>query len=124
MNFDEEQKRLGQAAGPHGARTTELVGVDDIGLPPGIQAEDVQSSTEGREEPALAAGRGTERPPKPVLVPTSSPDLSPGDEAAPGTVGSGDDVCPVCAGSGKAASGGICPNCRGTGIVTEGIGGG
>jgi DnaJ-class molecular chaperone len=33
-------------------------------------------------------------------------------------------VCPVCAGSGKAASGGACPNCRGTGIVTEGIGGG
>jgi hypothetical protein len=51
-------------------------------------------------------------------------DLSPGDEAAPGTVGSGDDVCPVCSGSGKNASGGTCPNCRGTGIITEGIGGG
>ena len=124
MSFEEEQKRLEQAAGPHGPRTTELVGVDDIGLPSGIQAEEAQSSTEAQEEPALAAGRGAERPPGPVSVPASSPDLSPGDEAAPGTVGSGDDVCPVCSGSGKAASGGTCPNCRGTGIVTEGIGGG
>jgi hypothetical protein len=124
MRFEEEQKRLEQAAGPHGPRTTELVGVDHIGLPSGIQAEDAQSSPEVQEEPALAAGRGTERPPGPVSVPASSPDLSPGDEAAPGTVGSGDDVCPVCSGSGKAASGGTCPNCRGTGIVTEGIGGG
>ena len=67
--------------------------------------------------------RPTGGPPKPVEV-SGGPDLSPGDEAAPGTVGSGDDVCPVCAGSGKAAGGSTCPNCRGTGIVTEGIGGG
>lgn len=67
--------------------------------------------------------RPTDGPPKPVEV-SSGPDLSPGDEAAPGSVGSGDDVCPVCSGSGKAAGGSTCQNCRGTGIVTEGIGGG
>ena len=50
--------------------------------------------------------------------------LSPGDEAAPGTVGSGEDVCPVCKGSGRLSDGKDCPNCEGTGKIIEGIGGG
>ena len=50
--------------------------------------------------------------------------LSPGDEAAAGTPGTGEDTCTVCKGSGKAADGKQCPNCGGTGVVTEGIGGG
>lgn len=125
MASDAEQKRLEDAAGPHGARTTELVGVDDIGLPSGIQPEDVKGLDQARLDPAAAStGHRKSGPPSPVAVNSSSPNLSPGDEAAPGTVGSGDDVCPVCSGSGKAAGGGACPNCRGTGIVTEGIGGG
>ena len=49
--------------------------------------------------------------------------ISPGDEAAPGTPGTGEDVCPSCGGSGRRASG-ICPVCQGTGKVTAGIGGG
>jgi DnaJ-class molecular chaperone len=50
-------------------------------------------------------------------------DLNPGDEAAPGTVGAGEALCPECHGNGKA--GGVeCPNCGGTGRVVEGIGGG
>ncbi|UGQ49013.1 hypothetical protein [Massilia endophytica] len=53
-----------------------------------------------------------------------SPPLSPGDEAAPGTPGSGDDTCPVCNGSGKTPDGKDCSYCGGTGIITEGIGGG
>src|SRR5205823_5716235 len=48
----------------------------------------------------------------------------PGDDAPPGTPGTGEDICPVCRGSGKAQNGGQCPNCNGTGKVTEGIGGG
>jgi hypothetical protein len=48
----------------------------------------------------------------------------PGDEAPPGTPGTGEDVCPVCKGSGKEAGGGECPNCGGTGKIVEGIGGG
>ncbi|RYE80780.1 MAG: hypothetical protein EOO80_02930 [Oxalobacteraceae bacterium] len=133
MASDGEQKRLEDAAGPHGARTTELVGVDDIGLPSGIQPEDVEDVKQGTMDPSAAGSttgagqQGGSRPtggaPSPVRV-DGGVGLSPGDEAAPGTVGSGDDVCPVCAGSGKNASGGACPNCRGTGIVTEGIGGG
>jgi hypothetical protein len=129
MASDGEQKRLEDAAGPHAARTTELVGVDDIGLPSGIQPEDVKDLQQAQMDPSAAAGshqgggRSSGGPPSPVRV-DSAQDLSPGDEAAPGTVGSGDDVCPVCSGSGKNAGGGDCPNCRGTGIITEGIGGG
>lgn len=132
MASDGEQKRLEDAAGPHGARTTELVGVDDIGLPSGIQPEDVKDmpqagtaaamSGDGCSAGSSGGGRHTGAP-SPQQV-SGGEGLSPGDEAAPGTVGSGDDVCPVCAGSGKNASGGACPNCRGTGIITEGIGGG
>ena len=130
MASDGEQKRLEDAAGPHGARTTELVGVDDIGLPSGIQPEDVKDMPQAGTAAVSAMGGGGDagggqpsHAPSPQQV-GGGENLSPGDEAAPGTVGSGDDVCPVCSGSGKNASGGDCPNCRGTGIVTEGIGGG
>ena len=50
--------------------------------------------------------------------------LNPGDEARPGTPGSGEDVCPVCSGSGKNQAGQPCPNCGGSGKRVEGIGGG
>lgn len=49
-------------------------------------------------------------------------DLNPGDEAAPGTPGTGENVCPECNGSGI-QDGEKCPTCDGTGKVTEGIGG-
>jgi hypothetical protein len=55
---------------------------------------------------------------------TSNEPLNPGDEAAPGTPGAGEDICEVCAGSGKLASGASCPNCGGSGHVMRGIGGG
>jgi len=51
------------------------------------------------------------------------PPLQPGDEAAPGTPGSGEDVCRVCNGSGV-KDGEECPACGGTGWIVEGIGGG
>jgi len=57
--------------------------------------------------------------------PTSQ--TNPGDEAVPGTPGTGEDVCPVCHGSGKLQAEGAaqtCANCGGTGVITEGIGGG
>ncbi len=47
----------------------------------------------------------------------------PGDEAAPGTPGSGENVCPTCNGSGR-ADGAVCRECGGTGKVITGIGGG
>ena len=48
--------------------------------------------------------------------------MAPGDEAPPGTPGTGEDICPRCAGSGEAA-GGTCPECEGTGMVVKGVGG-
>ena len=48
--------------------------------------------------------------------------LNPGDEAAPGTPGTGENVCRRCNGTGK-VGGRTCPICDGTGKVTEGIGG-
>lgn len=49
-------------------------------------------------------------------------DLNPGDQAAPGTEGTGENVCRVCRGSGR-RDGRECDNCGGTGRVTEEIGG-
>ena len=49
--------------------------------------------------------------------------LNPGDEAAPGTPGAGENICPHCAGSGRHGET-ECPVCGGTGKVVEGIGGG
>jgi len=49
--------------------------------------------------------------------------LDAGDEAQPGTPGTGEAVCQRCGGSGRAANG-LCPTCGGTGKVVHGIGGG
>lgn len=51
-------------------------------------------------------------------------DMNPGDDAEPGTPGTGEDICPTCHGSGKLADGRSCPSCGGTGRIVEGIGGG
>lgn len=51
------------------------------------------------------------------------PPTAPGDEAPPGTPGTGEDVCPVCGGSGSDEAGAPCANCEGTGKVVVGIGG-
>ena len=47
---------------------------------------------------------------------------NPGDDARPGTPGTGQNVCPECGGSGR-RDGSVCQNCAGSGRVTEGIGG-
>lgn len=47
---------------------------------------------------------------------------NPGDEAAPGTPGAGEDICPACNGTGT-RDGTTCTNCGGKGKVIEGIGG-
>jgi hypothetical protein len=54
---------------------------------------------------------------------SESDETAPGDDARPGTPGTGENICPVCVGSGR-VDGGLCSNCEGTGKVTEGIGGG
>jgi hypothetical protein len=59
----------------------------------------------------VKAGRRPERVPP-----------APGDEAPPGTPGTGEDICPECEGSGT-KEGRRCPNCEGTGRIVRGIGG-
>jgi DnaJ-class molecular chaperone len=54
---------------------------------------------------------------------TKNQTTNPGDEAKPGTLGTGENVCPRCRGTGK-VEGAACPDCGGSGKVTEGIGGG
>jgi len=59
----------------------------------------------------------------------TDPDLNPGDAAPAGTPGTGEDVCPICHGTGRLVDGDEgdsepCPNCGGTGRIVEGIGGG
>jgi DnaJ-class molecular chaperone len=49
-------------------------------------------------------------------------EMAPGDEAPPGTEGTGEDICPRCAGAGT-ADGGDCPECAGSGRVVKGVGG-
>ncbi|WP_035722876.1 hypothetical protein [Bradyrhizobium sp. ARR65] len=57
-----------------------------------------------------------------LRVRASGQSLNPGDEAAPGTPGTGEDICPQCQGSGR-IDGAACPNCGGRGTIIRGIGG-
>ena len=51
------------------------------------------------------------------------PKLYPGDQAEPGTPGTGENLVPECKGTGKLGPN-DCPMCGGTGVVIEEIGGG
>lgn len=66
------------------------------------------------QSPSAGSGAGNE----------GKPHLAPGDDAAPGTPGTGEDLCLDCNGTGKKADGSPCPTCEGTGKVTRAIGGG
>ncbi|HET8789647.1 MAG TPA: hypothetical protein VFM75_00415 [Modicisalibacter sp.] len=48
--------------------------------------------------------------------------IEPGDEAQPGTPGTGEDICRRCEGTGRIADE-DCPECGGSGYVIRGIGG-
>lgn len=63
--------------------------------------------------------------PEPSSRPPGSPDIQPmrpGDEAPPGTPGTGENLCRNCGGSGR-VDGQPCRECEGTGRVVTGIGG-
>ena len=55
--------------------------------------------------------------------PTDAGGTFPGDDAPPGTPGTGEDVCRECSGTGRIQDK-ECPNCGGTGKVIKGISGG
>jgi hypothetical protein len=61
-----------------------------------------------------AAGSGAARP--------AHQPLAPGDDAAPGSPGTGEDFCPACHGTGTVQNK-PCANCEGTGVVVKAIGG-
>jgi hypothetical protein len=67
----------------------------------------------------------TKKPANPSVAGEEDPGaaLDGGDEANPGTPGSGEAPCHRCGGSGK-LNGAPCPTCGGTGTVVQGIGGG
>ncbi|AEG92722.1 hypothetical protein [Ramlibacter tataouinensis] len=89
-----------------------VAGEEDPGASVDLAVRD-EKSPGATDQPAGAAGA---RPGAPT------PPMSRGDEAPPGTPGTGEDVCPSCGGSGR-LQGSSCPNCDGTGKVTVGIGG-
>jgi len=47
---------------------------------------------------------------------------APGDEAVPGTPGTGENLCYACSGSGR-LNDETCPVCKGSGKIVQGIGG-
>lgn len=51
------------------------------------------------------------------------PEMNPGDQAPPGTAGTGENICPQCGGGGIRDDGSRCDHCGGTGKVIEGVGG-
>jgi hypothetical protein len=57
-----------------------------------------------------------------VSAKPAAPKLHPGDDAAPGTPGTGEAYCPECHGRGR-VDGVRCQTCGGTGKVTRAVGG-
>ena len=81
---------------------------------------DLSESVAGEEDPGASVDLAV-RTPAASGAPTPQP-MAPGDEAPPGTPGTGEDLCRTCGGSGR-LNGGPCPECEGTGRVTRGVGG-
>lgn len=58
MNTKEQQTRLENSAGPHEARTKDNpIGIDDIGLPSGIQSDEAGKLDQIKPDPAQAKNK-------------------------------------------------------------------
>jgi hypothetical protein len=57
-----------------------------------------------------------------VPAATAASPRNPGDEAAPGTPQTGEDICPECGGSGRKDGQTMCANCGGTGRIVKIVG--
>jgi hypothetical protein len=96
---------------------------DDIDLAQSVAGEEDPGASIDLSAAAAAPGKSDQPAGKRGAQPSGAQaPMSPGDEAPAGTPGTGEDVCPNCGGSGRAANG-ACPVCGGTGKVTVGIGG-
>lgn len=91
---------------------------------PPEQANLDSQSVAGEEDPgaALDMPAGLAGLPASQSVPRPPDAINPGDEAAEGTPGTGDNICRECGGSGRAANG-PCQSCAGSGKVTAALGG-
>jgi uncharacterized protein (DUF2267 family) len=85
---------------------------------------DVPVATRPTATAKVSSGLQSEQPPKAPIQ-----HHTPHDDPLPGTVGTGEDICPECHGSGKAVdrkTGKMtedwCERCEGTGRIIEGIG--
>lgn len=79
----------------------------------------VSGGTNARGAVPQTPGDGSVQPGSSASAP-----LEPGDEAPPGTPGTGEDVCPQCQGRGRLGNGQVCEMCGGDGRVVRAIGGG
>ena len=96
---------------------------DDVDLAQSVAGEEDPGASIDLSAAAAAPGRSDQAAANRCEQPSGGQAaMSPGDEAPAGTPGTGEDVCPNCGGSGRAASA-ACPMCGGTGKVTVGIGG-
>jgi hypothetical protein len=87
--------------------------------PTGSSVNLEQESVAGEEDP----GAALDAPGEEVRVPIASSQWSPGDEAPPGTAGTGESICRECGGTGRLAEA-RCPACGGSGKIIVGLGGG
>jgi hypothetical protein len=99
---------------PHGAPDT----AKDTTMPDPSHPSSGSTPSPLASAPGSSPARNTRDP---VEASNASP-MNPGDEAPPGTPGTGENVCPVCHGGGK-VRGAACANCGGTGRIVAGIGG-
>ena len=90
---------------------------------------DLTTSVAGEEDPGASVDMANDpgRSDQPASQAPGLPSqpqghLRPGDQAAEGTAGTGETVCPGCGGSGKQGAS-SCSECEGTGKVTVGVGG-
>jgi DnaJ-class molecular chaperone len=93
---------------------------------------DLGSSVAGEEDPGASidftnardnqVGGGQPASQRTAPPAGAQPPMAPGDQAPPGTPGTGENVCPQCGGTGRLGAS-ACPTCQGTGKVIAGIGG-
>jgi RecJ-like exonuclease len=77
---------------------------------------------DGKDKEVVMTRNNPEKKVELSRLQASDAQLNPGDEAARGTPGTGEDICPECQGSGR-INRQPCPNCGGRGTIIRGIGG-